>query len=48
VKLGGSKARDAGRRLIETRPERVIFGHGRWFDQDAAAQLKRSLRWLVE
>jgi len=47
VKLGGGKAREAGRQLVATRPERVIFAHGRWFDHDAAARLERSLRWLA-
>lgn len=47
MRLGGSKARDAGRQLVATRPERVIFAHGRWFDHDAAARLERSLRWLT-
>lgn len=46
VKLGGDKAREAGRRLVATRPERVIFAHGSWFDHDAAHRLERSLRWL--
>ena len=47
VKMGGDQAREAGRRLVATRPERVIFAHGRWFDRDAPAQLERSLRWLT-
>lgn len=47
VRLGGAGARQAGRRLVETRPDRVIFAHGRWFDRDAAARLERSLRWLA-
>jgi len=47
VKLGGSEARETGRQLVATRPERVIFAHGRWFDHDAAARLERSLRWLT-
>ena len=47
VKMGGRKAREAGRRLVETDPERVIFAHGRWFDHDAGARLERSLRWLT-
>ena len=46
VKLAGQQAREEGRRLIATRPDRVIFAHGRWFDQDATASLERSLRWL--
>lgn len=47
VKLGGEPAREAGRRLVAIRPERVIFAHGRWFDRDGAALLERSLRWLA-
>lgn len=47
VRLGGAPAREAGRRIVATRPERVIFAHGRWFDDDGAARLERSLRWLV-
>lgn len=47
VRLGGAEAREAGRRLVATRPERVIFAHGRWFDRDGAARLARSLRWLA-
>ncbi|MFD2816334.1 hypothetical protein ACFSYD_21090 [Paracoccus aerius] len=46
VKLAGQQAREEGRRLIATRPDRVIFAHGRWFDQNATASLERSLRWL--
>ena len=25
----------------------VIFAHGRWFERDGAAQLRRSFRWLL-
>jgi hypothetical protein len=35
-------------RLIEWEPKRVIFAHGKWFDRDGTAQLRRSLRWLVD
>ncbi|WP_347138269.1 DUF4336 domain-containing protein [Paracoccus sp. SSK6] len=47
VRLGGAPAREAGRRLVATRPERVIFAHGTWFDRDGAERLERSLRWLA-
>ncbi|MCZ0960920.1 DUF4336 domain-containing protein [Paracoccus benzoatiresistens] len=47
VKLGGKDAREAGRRLVGTRPDRVIFAHGRWFDRDGASSLERSLKWLT-
>lgn len=47
VKLDGARAREAGRRLVALQPERVIFAHGRWFDDKGAERLERSLRWLV-
>lgn len=47
VRMGGSAARDAARRLVEWAPERVIFAHGRPFDQDATPSLRRSLDWLM-
>lgn len=47
VKLGGRPAQDAAARLIALGPERVIFTHGRWFDTDGTARLRRSLAWLV-
>ena len=34
-------------RMLAWNPERVIFSHGRWFDRDGAAALRRSFRWLV-
>lgn len=47
IRLKGEPARQAGRRLMALEPERVIFAHGRWFERDAAARLKRSLAWLT-
>jgi hypothetical protein len=37
----------AAARVIAWEPERVIFAHGRWFDREAAARLRRSLSWLT-
>lgn len=37
----------AMQRIVAWSPERVIFTHGRWFDRDGAAQLKRAMAWLV-
>jgi hypothetical protein len=34
-------------RMLAWNPERVVFSHGRWFDQGAAAALRRSFSWLV-
>jgi hypothetical protein len=38
------------RRAVETmiawQPRRVILAHGRWYDRDGAAELRRAFRWL--
>ena len=47
VKRRAAAAREAARRLVALDPERVIFAHGRWFDGDGAAQLRRSFGWLL-
>lgn len=43
LRLRGSSAKQALARLIDWRPERVIFAHGRWFDRDGAAALEKAL-----
>jgi hypothetical protein len=40
-------AQEAAARLLSWAPERVVFAHGRWFDRDGAASLRRALSWLV-
>jgi hypothetical protein len=47
VRGGGEPARTAARRLVDWAPERVIFAHGRPFERDGAAALRRSLDWLL-
>ncbi len=37
----------AASRMLAWTPERVIFTHGRWFERDGTAALRRSLAWLV-
>jgi hypothetical protein len=41
------EAADAAARMLAWAPERVVFAHGRWFERDGAAALRRSLAWLV-
>ena len=48
VKLKGQEAKDAAERLVGLQPERVIFTHGRWFERDGTAQLRKSLAWLLK
>jgi hypothetical protein len=47
VRLRRNEARQAVSRLVAWAPERVIFSHGRWFDRDGTAALKRSFAWLL-
>ncbi|MBN9562266.1 MAG: DUF4336 domain-containing protein [Alphaproteobacteria bacterium] len=47
IRLGGEDAASAVSRVLAWEPERVIFAHGRWFEQDGAAELRRSFRWIV-
>ena len=48
IKLRRASAARAAQRLLDLRPERVVFAHGAWFEQDATAALRRSLRWLLD
>jgi hypothetical protein len=47
VRLKQAQARAAAQRMVAWQPERVIFSHGRWFEQDGAMALKRALSWLL-
>lgn len=46
-KLRRRAAAAAVEALLALEPERVIFAHGRWFERDGAAALRRSMRWLL-
>lgn len=35
-------------RMIGWNPERVILAHGRWYDRDGAAELRRAFAWLLK
>jgi len=47
IRMRRQEAAAAAARLLEWNPERVIFSHGRWFERDGAAALRRSLDWLL-
>jgi hypothetical protein len=47
-RLNGRQAADAVSRLVAWNPARVIFSHGKWFDADGAAWVRRSLAWLLD
>ena len=37
---------EAVRRMISWQPQRIIIAHGRWYEENAVAELKRAFRWL--
>lgn len=41
------EAAQAALQLVRWGPERVVFSHGRWFEQDGVAALRRALAWLL-
>jgi hypothetical protein len=47
IRMRRRHAREAVSRLIAWSPDRVIFSHGRWFERDGTAQLRRAFRWLL-
>jgi hypothetical protein len=47
IRMRRREAAAAAERLLAWAPERVIFSHGRWFERDGAALLRRSLAWLT-
>jgi len=34
------------RRMLAWAPERVVLAHGRWYERDGTAELRRAFRWL--
>jgi short-subunit dehydrogenase len=48
LRLGGRAAQHAALRLVSLAPERVVFAHGEWFEENATPRLRHSLRWLLE
>jgi hypothetical protein len=51
LRLAINARRDAAaavvRQMIAWGPERVIFTHGRWFENNGTEELRRSFRWLT-
>ena len=39
--------RQAVETMIAWKPQRIVFAHGRWYDHDAIAELRRAFRWLL-
>jgi hypothetical protein len=43
---GRREARASLARLLAWQPRRLILAHGRWYERDATAELRRAFRWL--
>ncbi|MGH8213123.1 MAG: DUF4336 domain-containing protein [Rhodanobacteraceae bacterium] len=41
-----SAARACLQQILSWHPQRVILAHGRWYEHDGEAQLRRAFRWL--
>lgn len=39
-------AREGFERIMAWRPRRVILAHGRWYERNAEAELRRAFRWV--
>lgn len=39
--------RHAVQTLIAWRPERIILAHGRWYEKNGEAELRRAFRWIL-
>jgi len=40
--------RAAVQTMLAWNPERIIFAHGRWYEANGAAELRRAFRWLLD
>jgi hypothetical protein len=40
--------RNAVTQMIAWDPERIILAHGRWYERNGKAELKRAFRWLLD
>lgn len=39
--------RRAAQKMIDWNPERIIIAHGRWYETNGAAELRRAFRWAL-
>lgn len=46
VRGGGERARMAIQAMLALAPERVVFAHGRWFEENGSELLGRAFEWL--
>jgi len=34
--------------MLSWEPERIIFAHGRWHDENGTTELRNAFRWLLK
>jgi hypothetical protein len=42
-----AQVRAAVETMIGWNPDRVLLAHGRWYDRDGTAELRRAFRWAL-
>ncbi|MGP1387583.1 MAG: DUF4336 domain-containing protein [Thainema sp.] len=42
-----AQARQCLQQILQWQPEKVILAHGRWYEQNGTAELRRAFRWLT-
>lgn len=47
IALDDAEAAACLERMLAWKPERVVLAHGRWYDHDGSAELRRAFRWLL-
>jgi len=45
-RAGRDQARECRERMIGWQPERVVLAHGKWYEKNGVAELRRAFRWL--
>lgn len=40
------QARSSFKRILQWNPEKIILSHGRWYESNGTAELRRAFRWL--
>jgi len=41
------QVRHAAERMLAWNPERIVLAHGRWYERDGSAELRRAFRWVL-
>jgi hypothetical protein len=44
----GTALKAAVEQMIRWNPERIILSHGRWYERDGRAELRRAFGWVLD